>query len=147
MAHRAGPACAQAALGGPLALLVVPKGNRLDQFLVLPAKMQAEGLIPLLSLPVPGMSPFVPRLPMVALWLLPCWSMKMGAPPSDATASTSSRQPCLWEDRAQPAAPVTSSATSLPAALVPTEAVCLTGTNFQHTIKPSTDKSPVPTMH
>lgn len=118
---------------------------QLDQFPVLLTKMQAEGLIPLLSLPVP----FVPWLPTMALWLLPCWSMKMGAPPSDATASTSSRQPCLWEDRAQPGAPATSSchiSACSPGILVPTGAACLTGTNcFQHNRareKPSTYKSP-----
>lgn len=156
MAHAAVLTCVQAALGGPLALLVVPQGEQalwlqLDQFLVLLAKTQVEGLIPLRSLPAPGTSPFVPWLPMMALWLLPCWSMKMGAPPSDATASTSSKQPCLWEDRAQPGAPATSSCHASaysPGILVPTGAACLTGTNLlQHSRareKPSTYKSPGP---
>lgn len=64
LAHTAGPTCAQAALGGPLALLMIPQGEQalclqLDQFLVLLAKMQVEGLIPLLS-PRPRHEPLCP---------------------------------------------------------------------------------------
>lgn len=62
MAHTAGPPCVQAALGGPLALLITPKQAlwlHLEQFLVLLTKMQAEGLIPLLSL-CPRNEPFCP---------------------------------------------------------------------------------------
>lgn len=146
MAQTADLTRVQAALGDPL----TPQGEQalwlqLDQFPVLLAKMQAEGLIPLLSLPAPGMSLFVPWLPVMALWLLPCWSMKMGAPPSDATASTSSRQPCLWEERAEPGVPAPSSchtSAHSPGIPVPTGAAGLTGTNSSQHNRAREEPSP-----
>lgn len=50
----------------------------------------------------------------LALRFSPCWSMRMGAPPSDATASTSSKQLCLEGDRTQPHSPLQPSPGGVP---------------------------------
>jgi len=139
---------------------MAPRGEQalwlqLDQFLVLLAQNAGNGADPTAPPPWPRHKPPCPWAPVMALWLLPCWSMKIGAPPRDATASTSSRQPCLWEDRAQPGVPATSSCYLLlpplflqPQHPSPPEAMCLAGTNrFQHNRargEPGACKSPCP---